>query len=513
MTMMSERSIMMQAWAWLLLPVMLFVGFWFRPWIALPVLAAIIWSVSRLVSVIGAASFVGAAPFQGREKPRRVAAPGVRISSRWWWMLAVVVLYVVVSGIGGFVAQMPNDHAWRNAVFFDLARRDWPVVYDDGEGTMLCYYFAFWLPSAVVAKVAGVIRAGDVAQVLYAAWGTWIALNMIFCMSGGKPRWGVLLVFIFFNAWDVVTAFFFSEDRFSILGDPWDPHLMWLSTVSDSFAASANPVIYNFIYNQGIAVWVFMSLFLHERNRPRHLMFLYGLLPIFAPIPALAFAPYVTFRLLAGFRRIWTVENVTGLAVAFLSAAFLLQNNSGGHLRLVSAGGSMALQLLLSLTYYALSFGVFIFFIWKYVRRDALYWSLIAMSVLSALVGIGTTPDLAWRMSIPAVVMTVILLCRRVACFYRMEKWTRLAFVAVMLVGSFSSIWTFAFTLHEETCVARGERPRKYIFMMDHIDDKDYNMWYDNFVAQGDSFYRKWLMPRRQTTEPPDDNIVRRLCQ
>lgn len=167
MTMMSERSIVMQAWAWLLLPVMLFVGFWFRPWIALPVLGAIIWSVSRLVSVIGAASFVGAAPFQGREKPRRVAAPGVRISSRWWWMLAVVVLYVVVSGIGGFVAQMPNDHAWRNAVFFDLARRDWPVVYDDGEGTMLCYYFAFWLPSAVVAKVAGVIRAGDVAQVLY----------------------------------------------------------------------------------------------------------------------------------------------------------------------------------------------------------------------------------------------------------------------------------------------------------------------------------------------------------
>ena len=420
MTMMSERSIVMQAWAWLLLPVMLFVGFWFRPWIALPVLAAIIWSVSRLVSVIGAASFVGAAPFQGREKPRR-------------------------------------------------------VVYDDGEGTMLCYYFAFWLPSAVVAKVAGVIRAGDVAQVLYAAWGTWIALNMIFCMSGGKPRWGVLLVFI--------------------------------------FAASANPVIYNFIYNQGIAVWVFMSLFLHERNRPQRLMFLYGLLPIFAPIPALAFAPYVTFRLLAGFRRIWTVENVTGLAVAFLSAAFLLQNNSGGHLRLVSAGGSMALQLLLSLTYYALSFGVFIFFIWKYVRRDALYWSLIAMSVLSALVGIGTTPDLAWRMSIPAVVMTVILLCRRVACFYRMGKWTRLAFAAVMLVGSFSSIWTFAFTLHEETCVARGERPRKYIFMMDHIDDKDYNMWYDNFVAQGDSFYRKWLMPRRQTTEPPDDSIVRRLCQ
>lgn len=513
MTMMSERSIVMQAWAWLLLPVMLFVGFWFRPWIALPVLAAIIWSVSRLVSVIGAASFVGAAPFQGREKPRRVAASGVRISSRWWWMLAVVVLYVVVSGIGGFVAQMPNDHAWRNAVFFDLARRDWPVVYDDGEGTMLCYYFAFWLPSAVVAKVAGVIRAGDVAQVLYAVWGTWIALNMIFCMSGGKPRWGVLLVFIFFNAWDVVTAFFFSEDRFSILRDPWDPHLMWLSTVSDSFAASANPVIYNFIYNQGIAVWVFMSLFLHERNRPRHLMFLYGLLPIFAPIPALAFAPYVTFRLLAAFRRIWTVENVTGLAVAFLSAAFLLQNNSGGHFRLVSSGGSLTLQLLLSLAYYALSFGGFMFFIWRYVRRDALYWSLIAMSVLSALVGIGTTPDLAWRMSIPAVVMTVILLCRRVACFYRMGKWTRLAFVAVMLVGSFSSIWTFAFTLHEETCVARGERPRKYIFMMDHIDDKDYNMWYDNFVAQGDSFYRKWLMPRRQTTEPPDDSIVRRQCQ
>lgn len=199
--------------------------------------------------------------------------------------------------------------------------------------------------------------------------------------------------------------------------------------------------------------------------------------------------------------------------MAFLSAAFLLQNNSGGHLRLVSAGGSMALQLLLSLTYYALSFGVFIFFIWKYVRRDALYWSLIAMSVLSALVGIGTTPDLAWRMSIPAVVMTVILLCKRAADAHAMPTWIRRLFIAALLAGSFSSVWTFAFIVHEEMLVSKGERPRKYIFMMDHIDDKDYNMWYNNFVAQGDSFYRKWLMPRRQTTEPPDDSIVRRQCQ
>lgn len=482
---MSERSLVIQGYVWLMTPVVLFVAFWFRPEVAVPVLAALACCAWRLFS------------------PRRAAAlhdaryGGVALPRRCLVMAAAITFYVLLCGIGGFVAQMPNDHAWRNAVFFDLARRDWPVAYGGGDDPMLCYYFGFWLPAAIVCKAAGgIIRAGDIAQVIYAAWGTWITVGMIFSMTGGRPRWSVLLIFVGFNAWDAVTAFFFSDEYFSILEDPWSHQLMWLSTASTRFAASANPVIYNFIYNQGIPLWVFMSLLLHDRRSHGRLLLLYGMLPLFAPIPALALFPWFAARSLRNLRRMLTAENVTGLLIALLASAFLLQNNSGGRLRLVDADGSYSLQLLLALAYYALSFGVFVIFIWRYVKRDWLYWSLLAMSVLSALVGVGTTPDLAWRMSMPAVMMTVILLCRRWTGMRGGSVAVRLAFVAALAIGSFSSIWSVAFTVHEEMAVRRGERQRKYIFMMGHIDDPD-QPYYNNFISTGGSIYRRHLRPNR----------------
>ncbi len=479
----DPRSLVLQGYVWLMMPALLFLLFWFRWEVALPVAGLLVWSFVRLCR-----------PAAREELPDGGYSAVSASRKRLWLMAAAVIAYVLVCGIGGFVAQLPNDHAWRNGVFFDLARRDWPVAYVGDGAPMLCYYFAFWLPSAVVSKATGLIAAGDAAQVLYAVWGTWIALGFIFSMSGGRMLWRVLLVFIGFNAMDVVTAFFFSDESFSVFEDPWAAQLMWLSTTSGRFAASANPVIYNFIYNQGIAVWVFMSLLMQGRRDTGRLLLLFGMLPAFAPIPSLAVAPWVAWRLLRGFRQTLTVENVAGLLFALLTTFFMLQNNSGSALRRAYPDTPVAEALLLAAAYYALSFGAFVIFIWRYVRRDGLYWSLVAMCVAVSLVGVGKTPDLAWRISLPAVVMTAALVCRRAAETAAMSRGVRCAFVAVLLVGSFSSVWSVVFTLHEEACVWRGERERKYLSMLGRIADPS-QPYYNNFVATGDSFYRRHLAP------------------
>lgn len=48
--------------------------------------------------------------------------------------------------------------------------------------------------------------------------------------------------------------------------------------------------------------------------------------------------------------------------------------------------------------------------------------------------------------------------------------------------------------LHEEACVWRGERTRKYLSMMGHIADPS-QPYYNNFVATGGGFYRRHLAP------------------
>jgi len=483
---MSEKNLVRQAWIWLASPVMLFIAFWFRTEVALPTLLILchcLWNLLWRQS-----SYMHTTAF--RDTPRK---------HQTYAALIVVAAYVTVSGIGGFVAQMPNDHAWRNATFYDLSRHTWPVTYGpEPDAPMLCYYFAFWLPSAIVSKATGFIMAGDAAQLIYAIWGTWIALNLIVSMCGYKALWSTIAIFIFFNAFDWVTSSFFSDEYYSIFESPWAPQLTWLSTTSDRFSASANPIVYNFIYNQGIPLWVFSTLLLHERARTGHLMLLLSLLPAYAPIPALAFIPWVSARLIGNFRKAMTLPNVTGIVIALLTASFLLQNNSSGHFRIVTYNGSIAQQLILAATYYTISFAPFIPFIWRYVRHDGLYWSLIVMAVSMSIFGIGTGSDLAWRITLPAVMMTTIMLCKRCSTILLPGTWRDRTLIAVLLAGSFSSIYTLAYTIYSETLIAQGERERKLIYIMGKLDNRTQGPNYNNFIAEGKSFYRQWLMPRQE---------------
>ena len=477
--MITQRSLLIQAAVWLGFPAVLFLLFWFTPFVSLPLTALMVWSAWRLL--------------RDEEACCSAGYDAVGVGRRYYMILAAVAVYVLVSGIGGFVAQMPNDHAWRNAVFFDLARQSWPVVYPDGG--YLCYYFLFWLPSAIVAKVTGSIMAGDLAQSLWAIWGTWIALGFIFSQTGGKARWSVLLVFVFFNAWDFLASAFFSEEYYNIFENPLAPQFMWLSTTSSRFGNSANPVFYNFIYNQAIPVWVFVGILQHRRKHPESLLFWFSLLVGYAPIPSLAFAPYLAYKLLSSWRRSLSLYNLAGFCMALAVSAFLLSNNSGGNFRVLSADGSVSLLLLMSLCYAALSYGVYIPFVWPYIRRCPLFWSLLAMSIVVPLFGIGTTPDLAWRISVPLVVLLCTEMCRRATVIHLGSKPVRMTFLAVLVAGSFSSVYTLFRTGVNELETMRGERDRKYIFMLGRISNPQSNPYYNNFVASGNSFYSRFLMP------------------
>ncbi len=62
-----------------------------------------------------------------------------------------IMILVWVCGIGGFFPQ-EYDHIVRNAIYRDLIRYRWPVIYTD-TNRALCYYFGYWLLPALLSKI------------------------------------------------------------------------------------------------------------------------------------------------------------------------------------------------------------------------------------------------------------------------------------------------------------------------------------------------------------------------
>ena len=118
----------------------------------------------------------------------------------------ILLLWVIVSGVGGFIWQNTWDHKFRNAVFKDLVRYDWPVINGD---VALCYYMGFWLPAALVGKVLG-LGAGYLAQTIWAFIGVFIGFAII-CQYLKSIKISNALIFIFYSGLDVFLFYIFNK--------------------------------------------------------------------------------------------------------------------------------------------------------------------------------------------------------------------------------------------------------------------------------------------------------------
>ena len=143
----------------LLIPVLLQLGFWFRKMVAIPC----------IVLLITATIFA-----LNRFKPLSQMEYHKFFDKRKMFFLAILIIIInLLSGAGGIFPQN-WDYNGRNAIFHDLINHEWPVRYDySGEGLeyerdefgnegLLNYYFAWWLPGALVGKATNF----EVASVL-----------------------------------------------------------------------------------------------------------------------------------------------------------------------------------------------------------------------------------------------------------------------------------------------------------------------------------------------------------
>lgn len=450
----KKREILLNyvIFSYLSLPVFIFFIGWLRPLIGLP-----------FVLLLG----VGIVSYLRNCTGESVAWNNM---SRWQLLICVVIAFVwtYLSGVGGYSNQ-DWDHHYRNAVFSDLIRFEWPVYFQfapnfhvdflAGHRASLNYYFTFWLPAALVGKILG----QSVANACLLAWtffGIVLVFLQLFRLVQFKRVVLTTLIFILWSGLDIVGKL--------IIGG-YLPHFGESIEIYYYFSyTSFTTDLFN-AFNQAIPAWLITLWVLTYRQKipilPIALLFPY------APFPFISltlfyvlyffFDFYQTQPKINGWVLIQTARQrvdplsalAAGLAIGFPFVAFYkahmpVQLSQFFGVRFL--GQPLLTGLYISGAYlltFILEAGIFFFLIWRiapsvYQRNKLLFWLSFWMLLLIPLWEAGIWRDFASRGSIP--VLTVLALLTILAINQSVdEKRYKPAFFQLLLVLLLSWVTPF----------------------------------------------------------------------
>ncbi len=176
--------------SYLLLPNLLFVAHWLRLEIALLIVVVLSWVVFKWIKQETDATYM-----KGQNAI----------------LLAATALgWTLFCGIGE-VGFQQGDYYKHNLIYYDLITRPWPIVYENNEysNPILCYYTAYYLPTAAAAKVIGGLAAARYYSIVWGFLGVWIGFLWIYRLTGQYSIW-IVMIFMLASGLDVITnAIFF----------------------------------------------------------------------------------------------------------------------------------------------------------------------------------------------------------------------------------------------------------------------------------------------------------------
>lgn len=364
-------------------------------------------------------------------------------------VLGIILFYVFISGIGGYVYQN-DDHAYRNGIFETLVNNKWPVVYDKlptfkGQ-IMLVYYFAFWLPAAVIGKIFG-LTTGYFFLYLWAVIG--VSIVFAYLMKYFKKNYLIpILIFVTFSGLDILENFFHGRDALALINST--AHLEW---ITNSQMSSFTTQLF-WVFNQAIPAWLLTFCILNEEDN-RILGVLLALSLIFCTLPAVGLifvAFYKVFftdvnilklikvkdKFIKWLKNIFTWENIlVGIPLLLICALFVKSNIAGSNISYVFKGFEI-LNILISIIFEVL---IYYIVIYKYQNKSPLYYISLISLIICPLLSINGKGDFCMRASIPGLIMLLILIFQSLEKAMEKNDKTFIKILATLLIiGSLTPI-------------------------------------------------------------------------
>lgn len=435
---------------YIILPIIIFIVFWCKIYISIPLSILLLLFSKKIYYEINS---LDVQIFDKKSIP--------------YWIFVIIFGFIMIyyTGIGGFSYQY-YDHWARNAIYYDLRKYDWPVIYDlskqseyikniVGESKVsLVYYFTWWLVPSLFSKLLFPNNEflSNVLLFLHAYWGYLLIIYNLTKITN-KTTIIIPIVFILFSGMDLIGIFTSSIiNNFSINN---------LNSTIHNFLADSNIAfnleeqiedwdgaqfssnitsLYN-VFNQFIPIYIIMELFLQLKNN-KYFIALLSLTFPFSPWSGIGVALYIIFATL---NKEYEFIKSINLYNIIIPICIIIIFGLFYH-------GSSSSDLKLILNYKLLSFHGFIRFVNKVIFEFFIYYiimkkyilkkkySLITLVALILFIIINdTTGNINMRASFPALAILSIYFidfCTQKMNFKNNKKETFILIIIILITSS-----------------------------------------------------------------------------
>lgn len=363
---------------YLALPVILWLAGWIKPCFSIPLITLLVTGVCFIYRQLPA---------------HRIAVP------RFSWVASLIIIFLAVAIIGfdGHFHQN-GDFFFRNPIYSDLIRYDWPLVFPDGN--LFVYYFGFWLPPSLAAKFL------PQSWHPYLLWFWSLAGMVLFTGSMAIQLKKKILIFTII-LFSLATCSLLIAGAFKAIGIKDEFHL-WTTTLdrlkSMYWGYTLSRQVHSF--NHFIPCLLFGAIFINKVLDKAGLLFTSSLLLICSPFGGLAFLPYLAFTLYHGLRTSSLFSELkTPRALLLLAAAVILALLTGLFLTGtgVNGTGAVSTELLftkrpeaLSLPYLlymgaflVINLGIPVLLLYPDYRKSPIFWITVCGLPVYSLIYMG----------------------------------------------------------------------------------------------------------------------------
>ena len=394
------------------------------------------------------------------------------LTKRQMFGLALASLaWTYLGGMNGYFYQA-EDWAYRNAIYADLIRFDWPIIYPENQ-TALVYYVGHWLPPAALAKLV-LFVTGSFESAFYTGrfflwfWsslGVWMML-VLFCsclnVASGKTCILAATLLIFFSGMDIIGVIIChrAEELFSY------PVMHMEGWYKYQFTSVTACLFW--VFNQSIIPWILTCCFLLTEDVSSFVLYICACL-ISGPFPAVGLAMCMTLKLMEQLfvasrenrlrsycKTIFSTENlISGLCILPILLLYLGANDAvknGPELlpeSVISGGKSVLLEKIAGLLFFLLlEVGLYMLLIWEDHRKNPQFYGIAISFVAAPCIHVGYSNDFCMRATIPAL-MILCVYCGRFLLEHLAggRQWKKklfaLCLVLCLMVGAVTPLMEF----------------------------------------------------------------------
>lgn len=400
------------SFCYLLFPIMIFIAGFVRFEISVILIGLVGYGMYREIHRV---NFLTRSKIQSRQMVSEWRA--------WRGHLALTGLLVLVwlsfSSIGG-IGYRNFDSGIRSSTLWHLVTGSWPLYFEKGyfgeefgeiSDKAYVYYFAYYLPAAVVGKLLG-WKAANLALFAYSWLGASLALMLVRMYI--RQRGYAVTLFVFtgiclFGGMDYVFN--------GLLGFTTDRSEMWLSPLH-YFSHTRNLF---WAPQHCLPTWLIIGIILNHRQISPALMCIFPLacvsMLLWSPLCLIGIAPFILVLLKHhwGEWLRWNYVNMLACFLFLLLSAFIVSNDfSFGMIYAPHVMEGYWLQYCLFLTAeFLMLASIFLFANAKIWRDDILIMAFVLLFAIPVLI-LGRWNDWSIKLSIPPLFVLSIFVIKQI---------------------------------------------------------------------------------------------------